>query len=474
MAHWLKSLAIPSKCNGACCAAAADQRAANPVSSATNRFRATALLPSFLLLGVLLGGGLFPNPLLADGTAPLCTGHSLSLSTEDVVPPKLFDVPLVLHKAGPLPSPVLRIGLDYDELVLTNQASIRIDETFEGSASVENVSLDLGLKRVTFDVLLDSTWAASDEITDQPLARLTFGFTNAVLGNLWEQFGGSNPRANIHFLMEKTAFKSQTAGAPALSVCSKNASFDILLRDEIKLASAGLSNNEQTVTLPIQVTHVVRESISLEFRVDIDETFLEIEGVTLSDDYKSRFDEKRTTLDFDPQDNTVGLVFPGGDYPILRRSHVLDLHVTYLPENGVVGIGDVLKVQLLSLDEGGDGGSGGKNPGLDYVHGRLEILPPYFLRGDVDLDGVLALNDAISLLKATFFGRDLACRETADVNDDVRIDISDALYLLVHLLIAGPPPSAPYPEKGPDPNPHVGFGCENYGRPFYELMSLDS
>lgn len=474
MAHWLKSLAIPSKCSGASCATAADHRATNPVRSATNHC-ATALLPSFLLLlGVLLGGGLLPNAVLATGTTSLCTGHSLSLSTEDVVPPKLFDVPIVLHKAGPLPSPVLRIGLDYDELVLTNRASIRIDETFEGSASVENVSLDLGLKRVTFDVALDSAWAASDEITDQPLVRLSFGFTNAVLGNLWEQFEGSNPRASIHFLTETTSFKPQTAGAPAPRVCSRNASFDILLRDEIKLASAGLSNNQQTVTLPIRVTHVVREAIALEFRVEIDGTLLEIEGVTLSDDYKSRFNERRTTLDFDPQDNTVGLVFPGGDYPILRRSHVLDLHVTYLAENGAVGIGDVLKVQLLSLDGDGDGGTGGRNPGLDYVHGRLEILPPYFLRGDVDLDGVLALNDAISLLKATFFGRDLACRETADVNDDVRIDISDALYLLVHLLIAGPPPAAPYPEKGPDPNPDVGFGCENYGRPFYELMSLDS
>jgi len=77
-----------------------------------------------------------------------------------------------------------------------------------------------------------------------------------------------------------------------------------------------------------------------------------------------------------------------------------------------------------------------------------------FIRGDVDGDGALAINDAILILSILFAGaRSPDCADRADVNDDGGLNIADAIRLLGYLFGGEPQPPAPFPEPGIDPTP---------------------
>jgi hypothetical protein len=82
-----------------------------------------------------------------------------------------------------------------------------------------------------------------------------------------------------------------------------------------------------------------------------------------------------------------------------------------------------------------------------------------FLRGDVNRDGTILIDDAIGVLEWLFRGgSEPACRDAADSNDDGRNDITDPVYILNHLFIGGPAPLPPFPAEGPDPTTD-GLGC---------------
>jgi hypothetical protein len=82
-----------------------------------------------------------------------------------------------------------------------------------------------------------------------------------------------------------------------------------------------------------------------------------------------------------------------------------------------------------------------------------------FIRGNVTNEtGVDAvdLNDAVDLLAYLFlgtFGSRPECRDAADVNDNGFVEVSDYLYLVTFLFHEGPPPPAPFPNRGVDPTP---------------------
>lgn len=70
---------------------------------------------------------------------------------------------------------------------------------------------------------------------------------------------------------------------------------------------------------------------------------------------------------------------------------------------------------------------------------------PTFQRGDTNDDGGFDISDPIYLLAWLFVAGspDLACEDASDVNDDGAIDISDAVYQLAALFVPGSPgPSA--------------------------------
>ncbi|MBI4586239.1 MAG: hypothetical protein HY717_19690 [Planctomycetes bacterium] len=75
-----------------------------------------------------------------------------------------------------------------------------------------------------------------------------------------------------------------------------------------------------------------------------------------------------------------------------------------------------------------------------------------FIRGEVNGDHRVDLADAIFVL--VFLFRDPALEPdpmiAADMNDDEHVDLSDPIYLLEYLFLGGPRPAAPYPGIGAD------------------------
>jgi hypothetical protein len=85
----------------------------------------------------------------------------------------------------------------------------------------------------------------------------------------------------------------------------------------------------------------------------------------------------------------------------------------------------------------------------------------YFQRGDSDRNGTPGIGDAITLLMWMFIpgSSPPPCLDAADFNDDGQLQLPDAVQLLNWLFASGPPPAAPYPDAGPDPD-QSGPGCE--------------
>ncbi|MGE3164786.1 MAG: hypothetical protein AB7O52_07765 [Planctomycetota bacterium] len=78
---------------------------------------------------------------------------------------------------------------------------------------------------------------------------------------------------------------------------------------------------------------------------------------------------------------------------------------------------------------------------------------PVFIRGDAYLNGILDISDIIFLLFHIFVaGPQPLCRDAADANDSGTIDVSDAVFMINYLFSGGPNPLAPFPTPGPDPS----------------------
>ncbi|HNR99142.1 MAG TPA: lamin tail domain-containing protein [Planctomycetota bacterium] len=133
-----------------------------------------------------------------------------------------------------------------------------------------------------------------------------------------------------------------------------------------------------------------------------------------------------------------------------------------------------------------DAGGGGVWPGagniredprfVDYAAGDWRLLPgspclgaakdgsdmgalgigtaeAVFVRGDANGDGRFDLSDAVFILLHLFKGRPAPCLDACDVNDSGDLDIADAVFALAHLYGGGEAPRAPFPSEGPDPTP---------------------
>lgn len=90
-----------------------------------------------------------------------------------------------------------------------------------------------------------------------------------------------------------------------------------------------------------------------------------------------------------------------------------------------------------------------------------------FKRGDVDGNLQINLTDAVYILNYLFqSGPEPGCWDSADVDDNSKIEMLDATHLLDYLFRGGPPPAPPYsdlPDEGfgADPTPDL-FGCRSY------------
>ena len=84
---------------------------------------------------------------------------------------------------------------------------------------------------------------------------------------------------------------------------------------------------------------------------------------------------------------------------------------------------------------------------------------PRFIRGDANSDGRVDLSDALRVLVHLFSGQPSSCPDALDADDTESLDLTDALRILNHLFRAGAAPPAPYPEPGVDPG-GTALGCE--------------
>jgi len=90
---------------------------------------------------------------------------------------------------------------------------------------------------------------------------------------------------------------------------------------------------------------------------------------------------------------------------------------------------------------------------------EASFIPGGFLRGDADLDGSVAITDAILVLNHLFLGGAApACEDPADANDDGVLDLSDPIRSLEHLFLGAPGlpppgPTSPGHDVTPDPYP---------------------
>lgn len=78
-----------------------------------------------------------------------------------------------------------------------------------------------------------------------------------------------------------------------------------------------------------------------------------------------------------------------------------------------------------------------------------------FVRGNTNNDLRIDLSDAVAILNFLFLGIPAAapCRDALDCNDDGKIDLSDPIFELAFLFQGGAPIPAPYPDAGLDPTP---------------------
>lgn len=156
--------------------------------------------------------------------------------------------------------------------------------------------------------------------------------------------------------------------------------------------------------------------------------------------------------------NTTGPCVPPGlsddvDTVAIRYSSGGDLE--WVAEVGCTG-------QPSSIALAPGGGVVFNSPGSVIRLSQAASPSPLFIRGDCNDDLGVDIADAIATLQILFVGGTSNCDDACDSNDDGGVDISDAIFLLAAQFSGGPGPAAPFPDCGEDPTADaidcVGFG----------------
>ena len=113
---------------------------------------------------------------------------------------------------------------------------------------------------------------------------------------------------------------------------------------------------------------------------------------------------------------------------------------------------DELSTQLIAV-------TGGTAHRPYVTSGSVSYSTP-FLRGDCNGDGTVNITDPIYLIDRLFDTLPYSCVEACDANDDAGVNVADVVYSLGTLFVGTPPPPAPYPECGLDPDPGTRLPCD--------------
>ena len=99
---------------------------------------------------------------------------------------------------------------------------------------------------------------------------------------------------------------------------------------------------------------------------------------------------------------------------------------------------------------------------IDRIRATASGSTP-FKRGDANEDLALNIGDAIFILTHLFgAGAEPDCMDAADTNDDGSVNIADAVMLLGYLFSGDAALPSPFPECGPDPTPDDGVSCDSF------------
>ena len=83
-----------------------------------------------------------------------------------------------------------------------------------------------------------------------------------------------------------------------------------------------------------------------------------------------------------------------------------------------------------------------------------DFPPPCQDACDANDDGKINLADAVFLLNYLFaFGLPPQCFSACDADDNGAVQLPDAIIILNYLFAQGPPPQSPFPGAGADPTP---------------------
>ena len=91
----------------------------------------------------------------------------------------------------------------------------------------------------------------------------------------------------------------------------------------------------------------------------------------------------------------------------------------------------------------------------------LPVQAADFIRGDANADGMQDISDPISTLSFLFSSMSVPCLASLDSNADDMLNIADPVHLLGNLFGGGSPPTAPYPDCGPDPSANP-LPCDSF------------
>jgi hypothetical protein len=97
-----------------------------------------------------------------------------------------------------------------------------------------------------------------------------------------------------------------------------------------------------------------------------------------------------------------------------------------------------------------------------YIDQKKIRLTNSFFRGDCNYDGNMDMGDPLSGLFYTFGVNNFIpkCLDACDVNDDGKIDVTDAIYSLNFIFMGGNSPKNPFPNIGGDTT-EDNLGCYN-------------
>jgi len=265
-------------------------------------------------------------------------------------------------------------------------------------------------------------------------------------------------------------------------------SLAIYFADGVEAGSGELTRTEQTFELPLLLTYVepqdaaAGEPRTYSIGIDYDEVFLglsEVRGLRPP----LEGSEGEGPIDFvvdKPGHALFTVTLDGAAAETACRVHIADLQFRY---NGLAPPEDHLLIQpsIVASSTGhgggvgpvdgpaGDPGAGASPP--QVAPAVLNFLPPYFVRGNSDSSvtpdrkgGLNARGDSADVLltlRAVFLGgSSLPCADAADMNNNGKVELSDAILLLEHLFRGGAPPPAPYPDPGIDPGTADNLGCD--------------